>query len=43
MDIVIGQDLVTAYIGPEKLNHVFRMLETIILRIKRPESIVIFE
>lgn len=43
MDLVIGQDLVTAYIGPEKLNHVLRILETILLRIKRPESIVTFE
>ncbi|SCG84423.1 Maritimacin [Proteiniborus sp. DW1] len=43
MDLVIGQDLATAYIGPEKLNHVLRILETILLRIKRPESIVTFE
>ncbi|WP_352420594.1 family 1 encapsulin nanocompartment shell protein [Proteiniborus sp.] len=43
MDLVIGQDLITGYIGPEKLNHVFRILETILLRIKRPESIVTFE
>ncbi len=43
MDLVIGQDLITAYIGPEKLNHVLRILETILLRIKRPDSIVTFE
>lgn len=43
MDLVIGQDLVTSYMGPEKLNHVLRILETILLRIKRPESIVTFE
>ena len=43
MDLAIGQDLVTAYIGPEKLNHSFRILETVLLRIKRPESIVTFE
>lgn len=43
MDLVIGQDLATGYIGPEKLNHVLRVLETILLRIKRPESIVTFE
>lgn len=43
MDLVIGQDLATGYIGPEKLNHVLRILETILLRIKRPESIVTFE
>lgn len=43
MDLVIGQDLVTAYIGPEKLNHILRILETILFRIKRPESIVTYE
>lgn len=43
MDLVIGQDMVTAYIGPEQLNHKMRVLETILLRIKRPESIVTFE
>lgn len=43
MDLVIGQDLVAAYIGPEKLNHVLRIFETVLLRIKRPESIVTFE
>lgn len=43
MDLVVGQDLVAAYIGPEKLNHVLRIFETVLLRIKRPESIVTFE
>jgi uncharacterized linocin/CFP29 family protein len=43
MDLVVGQDLITAYLGPENLNHVFRLLETVLLRIKRPNSIVTFE
>lgn len=43
MDLVIGQDMITGYIGPEKLNHTFRILETALLRIKRPEAIVTFE
>ena len=43
MDIVIGQDLITAYLGPEKMNHSLRILESILLRVKRPESIVSFE
>ncbi|MCC5910901.1 MAG: bacteriocin family protein [Clostridiaceae bacterium] len=43
MDLVIGQDMVTAYIGPEQLNHKMRVMETLILRIKRPEAIVTFE
>ena len=43
MDIVIGQDLVTAYVGPEQLNHSLRILETLLLRVKRPEAVVTFE
>lgn len=43
MDLVIGQDMVTAYVGPEQLNHKMRVLETVLLRIKRPASIVTFE
>lgn len=43
MDLVIGQDMITGYLGPEKLNHTFRILETILLRVKRKDSIVIFE
>ena len=43
MDLVIGQDLVTGYIGPEKLNHTFRILETALPRIKRPAAVVTIE
>jgi uncharacterized linocin/CFP29 family protein len=43
LDLAIGQDLVTAYLGPEKLNHALRVLETVLLRIKNPEAIVVFE
>lgn len=43
MDLVLGQDMVTGYIGPEQLNHKMRILETVILRIKRPEAVVTFE
>lgn len=42
-DIAIGQDLVTAYLGPEKMNHPFRVLESLVLRIKRPGAIVTLE
>lgn len=42
MDLVIGQDMITAYLGPEKLNHSLRVLETVLLRIKRKEAIVVF-
>jgi uncharacterized linocin/CFP29 family protein len=43
LDLAVGQDLITAYLGPEKLNHGLRVLETVLLRIKNPEAIVVFE
>ena len=42
-DIAVGQDLITAYLGPENMNHPFRVLETLALRIKRPEAICTLE
>ena len=42
-DIAIGQDLITAYLGPEKMNHPFRVLESLVLRIKRPGAIATLE
>lgn len=41
-DLVIAQDLITAYMGPEFMDHLFRVFESILLRIKRPESICVF-
>jgi uncharacterized linocin/CFP29 family protein len=43
IDLVIGQDLTTAYMGNEKLDHLFRVMETLALRIKRPEAICTLE
>lgn len=43
MDLVIGQDIETAYLEQKDLNHVFRILESILLRIKRKQAITIFE
>lgn len=43
MDLVIGQDMITAYMGNEKLDHLFRVMETVVPRIKRPESIAILK
>jgi uncharacterized linocin/CFP29 family protein len=42
VDFVIAQDLITAYLGPEGMDHLFRVFESVILRVKRPESICIF-
>ncbi len=39
IDLVVGQDLVTAYLGNEELDYRFRVLESLVLRIKRPGAI----
>ncbi len=43
MDIVVGVDTEIEYIGPENGNHVFRVYETVALRIRYPKAIVVFE
>lgn len=43
VDLVIGQDIKTAYLEQTELNHKFRVLETIRLRIKRPQAVVVFK
>ncbi len=39
LDLVVAQDLVTAYLGPEKMDHNFRVMESLALRIKQPGAI----
>jgi uncharacterized linocin/CFP29 family protein len=39
LDLVAGQDLITAYLGPEMVDHRFRVLETLVLRVKRAGAI----
>lgn len=43
IDLVVGQDLITAYMGNEKLDHLFRVMETVVPRIKRPSAIAILK
>ena len=43
MDLVIGQDISTGYLEQKDFNHSFRILETVLLRIKRKQAIVVFE
>ncbi len=43
MDLAVGQDMATAYLEQKDLNHCFRILETVLLRVKRGEAIVVFE
>lgn len=42
-DIALAQDLISAYLGPEQLNHPFRVLESLVLRLKRPGAICTIE
>ena len=42
MDLVIGQDMAAAYLEQKDLNHSFRVLESVLLRVKRDEAVVIF-
>lgn len=42
MDLVIGQDITTAYLEQKNLNYSLRVLETVLLRIKRRQAIVVF-
>ena len=41
-DLAVAQDLITAYLGPEGMDHRFRVLESLVLRIKRPGAICTF-
>jgi len=43
LDLAVSQDMVVGYLGPEKMNHVLRVLEILALRIKRPQAIVTLE
>ena len=41
MDLVVGQDMATAYLEQTELNHSFRILETAFPRIKKEQAIVV--
>lgn len=43
LDLVMGLDMSAAYLSTDKMNHHFRVLETLVLRIKRPEAICTIE
>jgi uncharacterized linocin/CFP29 family protein len=43
LDLAVGQDLITAYMGNEGLDHLFRIVESLVLRIKRPGAICTLE
>jgi len=43
VDLVIGQDMKTSYLETRNLNHYFRIIETILLRIKNKDAVIVFE
>jgi uncharacterized linocin/CFP29 family protein len=43
LDIAVGLDLSTAYVESDNLNHRFRVLESLVVRIRRPGAICTFE
>ncbi|WP_270381242.1 family 1 encapsulin nanocompartment shell protein [Mitsuokella multacida] len=43
MDLVIGQDLITAYLGSSDMNQDFRVFETVLLRLKNPNAVVVYQ
>jgi uncharacterized linocin/CFP29 family protein len=43
VDLVLGQDAVTAYMGNEDLDHLFRVFETLVLRVKRPGAVALLQ
>lgn len=42
-DLAVAQDMTTAYLGPDGMDHRFRVLESVALRIKRPGAICTLE
>lgn len=43
LSLAVGQDMVTAYMGPATMNHHFRVLETAALLIRRPDAVCTVE
>jgi len=43
LDLVVGQDLTTAYLGPDLVDYHFRVLESLVLRVKRAGAICVME
>jgi uncharacterized linocin/CFP29 family protein len=39
VDLAVGQDLTTAYLGPDLVDHRFRVMESLVLRVKRAGAI----
>jgi len=42
-DLALGMDITTAYLDQDEMTHIFRIMETLALRVKRPDSIVVLQ
>lgn len=42
-DLVVGQDIITSYVGNEGLDQRFRIFETLALRVKRAEALCVLK
>jgi uncharacterized linocin/CFP29 family protein len=43
LSLAVGQDMITGYTGPVNMNHLFRVMETIALLVRRPDAICTIE
>lgn len=43
MDVAVGKDIETAYLEARDMNHIFRIVETIALRLKNKDAVIRFE
>ncbi|MFP4248743.1 MAG: family 1 encapsulin nanocompartment shell protein [Armatimonadota bacterium] len=42
-DLALGMDITTTYLDQDERTHIFRIMETLALRMKRPDSIVVLQ
>jgi uncharacterized linocin/CFP29 family protein len=43
LDLAVAMDMTVAYLGAERMNHPFRVVESVLLRLKHPDAICTFE
>jgi uncharacterized linocin/CFP29 family protein len=43
VDLAVAMDMTVAYLGAERMNHPFRVVESVLLRLKHPDAICTFE
>ena len=43
VNLAVGQDMTTSYMGAANMNHTFRVLETVALLVRRPDAICTIE